>query len=176
MKITREGTDLIISDNPGCIWLLGAFFIGVGSVFVFGGSGGYVYLEQHPRWVALVHVFLGAGAVVCGLWQIVQHPMRRLVISRTAETIALRERGFFNGGRRTFRFAETERFRLETEKDSDGDDCFWLVLELRNGERLRVSSYAGHDEAVQRSVMFEANQFIYRQMPTHADENRRQIM
>ena len=53
MKITREGTDLIISDNPGCIWLLGAFFIAVGSVFVFGGSGGYVYLEQHPRWVAL---------------------------------------------------------------------------------------------------------------------------
>jgi hypothetical protein len=167
VKIERNGQILTIKETPGCLWIFGLFFALIGSMFVYGALGGYSNYEQATRWIIAAHLFAGLCAVGAGYWIIYKAPITRITIDRGTETLTYRKKGLSGRSDRVFRFRDIERFLVLEDRDSDGDPVFALGFELTDGEVISISAIQTPDESFKRDLVFRANEFIYKQMPSY---------
>lgn len=122
MQIIPTPTGVIVKDSPGCHWLLGALFIGAGSVFVVGPSS-----VDEMRTLAG-----GAGAIAAatGIWVIRRAPRSVLIID--GDLVRLRGE--------TFRTADIENVRLIVSEDDEGNAVYQIRLAMRGGAEVPVSA------------------------------------
>lgn len=166
MKIERTNQTLTIKETPGCLWLFGLFFACVGATFVYGAAGGYSNFEQIQQYVLIAHMFMGVAAVAAGYWIIFKAPITRIIIDRSSETVSYSKRGIAGSSSANYRFEDIRGFTLVEDLDNDGDKIFALGLELADGELLNISALQSHDEQFKRDFVFQANEFMYKQMPS----------
>lgn len=167
MKVERTPTVLTIREAPGCIWLLGAFFIIVGAFFVYGASGGYSNFYEITYGVMLVHIFLGTCAVAAGVWVIFSSPRIVIRVDRNTETVTIRQSRLGGSTTKTYSFEEVRGCSLLEDMDSDGDPVWSVQLETMDGDRIRCSSFASSSREFTSDIAFELTTFMYKQMPSY---------
>ena len=166
MKIERTNQTLTIKETPGCLWLFGLFFAGVGATFVYGAAGGYSNFAGIQQYVLVAHMFIGVAAIAAGYWIVFRAPITRIVIDRSSVTISYSKRGISGSSSAKYTFDDIRGFSLIVDIDQDGDPIFSLGLELVDGELLTISALQSHDEQFKRDFVYQANEFMYKQMPS----------
>ena len=166
MKISQTENELVIRETPGSLWLFGLFFAVIGAVFVYGSLGGFTNAEEVPQSAIYLTFFMGAIAVGAGIWIIYQAPVSKIVVSRVAETVVYIRYGLSGRRESRFGFGEIRKFSLVEEKDSEDDPIWSLGMELANGQTIKISSLASHDEKFKRDFVFRINEFMRKQIPS----------
>ena len=169
MKVERTPTVLTVREAPGCMWILGAFFILVGALFVYGASGGYSNYYEMSYGAMAVHILLGACAVAAGVWMIFTSPRILIRVDRNSETVTVRQSRLGGSSTRSFAFDDVASFSLFEDLDSDGDSVWVLQLETESGEAIRCSSYAWSSREFTSDIAFELSSFMYKQMPSYRE-------
>ena len=181
MKLRQTENELIINEAPGCLWIFGLFFAGVGAIFVYGSLGGFSNSSEVGPWALALSFLMGSAGVATGFWIIFHAPVTKVTVDRKEKTVLHTQRGLFGKRENLYRFDQVRDFCLIEEVDDEGDPIWSLGLELSEGERVRISSLASHSERFKREFLFQANQFMHRQMPSYRetfeteDENDRGI-
>lgn len=169
MNIAEHGQQLTISETPGCLWFLGAFFMLVGAAFIYGASGGYSNYADVPRYALILHFIGGTVALVVGVSLIFMAPMTRITIDRVTKTLHLKRRGFVDRIDRYYRFDEITDFCVIEGRDTDGDPIWSLSIDFSDGSDMKISAIESHDETKIRDIAFRANEFMYKKMPSFED-------
>jgi hypothetical protein len=171
VKIERSGQTLTIKETPGCLWIFGLFFASIGAMFVYGALGGYSNYDQAARWIIAAHLFGGLCAIAAGYWIVYKAPITRITIDRSAETVTYKKKGLSGRSDRVLRFSEIERFLVLEDRDDDGDPIYSLAFELADGEVVSISAISSLVESFKRDFVFQANEFLYKQMPSYRTAN-----
>lgn len=170
MRVRRQSpNELILQETPGCFWIFGSLFCLVGAVFVYGSLGGFSNYEDASFWALFLSFFLGAMALAVGFVIIFQTPVTKLVFDRLSETVVLERYGLAGKRKSVYKFGEIKQFFLIEEKDDEDKPVWSLAMHLASGETVSISSMPSHSEDERRQVVFETNQFMYKQMPSHRD-------
>lgn len=169
MKIERDGQTLTISETPGCVWLFGAFFVVIGAAFVYGASGGYSNYDGATRFEIAAHFIGGLTAVTVGFGVIWYAPLTWITIDRNTESVTLKRRGLSGRTHRVYRFDEVKEFFILEDVDSDGDPVWTLGMELADSEIVEISVFKTPDEKFKRDIAFQANEFMYKPLPSYRD-------
>jgi hypothetical protein len=169
MKSKQTANKLIIQETPGCLWFVGLFFAAIGGIFVYGALGGLTDYGSQPIWMLTAAFVMGSIAVGVGIWIIYRAPLTKLVFGRRDKTLLYTTYGLAGKRETVYGFDEIELFRLIEERDSEGDMIWSLGMNLADGETIKVSSMASHAENFKRDLVFQANEFMYKQMPAAAD-------
>jgi hypothetical protein len=172
MKLTQNENELTIGEAPGCLWIFGLFFAIIGGAFVYGSLGGFSNYAEVGPWGLAASFFMGSTGVAAGFWIIFHAPVTKVTVDRKARTAVHTQRGLFGKKERSYRFDLVREFCLIEEVDGDGDPIWSLGLELSDGERVRISSLASPAESFKRDFVFQANQFMGRQMPSYRDPSK----
>ncbi len=165
MQTEQTNNELIIRETPGCLWIFGLFFAIVGGSFVYGALGGFSNWGEQSLWTLALAFLMGSIAVAAGIWIIYGAPVTKVIINRVENTVQMTRYGLFGKRESYYDFAEIERFRLVEEKDTEGDDVWFLGMELTDGETIKISSFASHDERFKSNFVFQTNEFTRKQMP-----------
>jgi hypothetical protein len=168
MQIEKTPNELVIRETPGCLWIFGLFFALVGGVFVYGALGGFSDFGRQTLWTLAIAFVMGAIGVAVGVWIIYGAPITKVVIDRIDDTVVIKRFGLFGRRENQYAFEEVEQFRLIEEEDDEGSLIWSLGMELTNGETIKISSHPSHDERFKRDFVFQANEFMFKQLyPAH---------
>ena len=136
MRLIERGTSIEVRDTPGCLWLLGAWFIAGGALAI---AMPFIATNRDALgWGAkAVAIVIGLGVFAGGAYTLASTHWFRLrldPLSRRAEL----ERGGPFGRRETipFSFADVRSVEVRPGRDSDGDPVFELRIWLRSGQFL----------------------------------------
>lgn len=172
MKLEQTDNKLVVKEAPGCIWILGLFFIGVSGTIVYGSLGGFTNYREIPQWQVIVAFVMGSFGVMAGYGIIWAAPVTRLVIDKQHNILTHTRRGINGKTKKIYTLDQIKEFTLIDEADSDGDPIYFLGLELASGEKVKISSLSSHDESYKRDFLFKANTFLGKQLPSYGrDEN-----
>ncbi len=166
MQTEQTENELIIRETPGCLWIVGLFFALAGGTFVYGALGGFSNWRDQSLWTLVVAFLMGSIAVAAGIWIIYGAPITKVIIDRVEDTVRMTRYGLFGKRESYYDFAEIERFYLVEEKDTEGDDIWFLGMELTDGETIKISSFASHDERFKSNFVFQTNEFTRKQIPS----------
>ncbi|MBX3296639.1 MAG: hypothetical protein KF762_13125 [Acidobacteria bacterium] len=170
MKLRKNGETMTISQNMGCFWLFGSFFVVIGLMFVYGASGGYSNFAEASWILLLAHFCFGVVGVAAGLWFISTHPAISVTIDKNEQLVTLLTRGVFRRSERTFEFGQIRKFEVVEDIDSDGDTVWMLELVTISGESIPISSVPSPAESSKRGPAFEANAFLGRKPPLYLSD------
>ena len=142
MRLTESPGRLVLSDTPGCIWVLGLAFVGSGTLVLTVP----VFAPEWATfvwWERLAVLAIGASHLAAGLWTIRLHPATRLELDRARGAGLHRVR---HPGQRaptitTFRLTEVRDVALVESRDSDGDPVFALRLRLSEGREVQLQGH-----------------------------------
>ncbi|MGQ0541993.1 MAG: hypothetical protein ACT4O9_09115 [Blastocatellia bacterium] len=169
MKIRRSENALVFRETPGCLWVFGLFFAIIGSMFIYGSLGGYSNYNEASPWVIAAHLFGGICAVAAGYWVIFRAPVTTVTIDRKEKIVRLKRRGLSGKHDRAYTFDEVIEFRLIKDIDSDGDNVWSLGVEIVEDKTIKISAISSPDESFKRDLVFQANQFMQKKMPTYKE-------
>ena len=110
----------------------------------------------------------GLAAIGAGYWIIFMAPVTTVTIDRVLQTVTHRRRGISGSSENSYQFSEISGFQLIEERDSDNDPVWSLGLDLRSGETVKISSLPSPVENIKRDLVFQANEFMGKQMPSYA--------
>src|SRR5688500_6881440 len=95
MKSEQNANELTIQETPGLLWILGALFLFVGGIFVYGSLGGFTNADEVPQYAIYLSFFMVAIAVAAGLWIIYRAPVTKISVNRLSHTISVTKFGLF---------------------------------------------------------------------------------
>jgi hypothetical protein len=164
MHIRQTENQLVITETPGCVWILASLFLLVGGAFVWGALGGFVDWHLHSPLLLAAALLMGAASVAAGVWLIGRAPVTTIVIDRIDDLVTWTQRGIFGTTEEVFCFDEIDQFRLVSDFDDEGARIWTLGLELFDGRLLTVGSLPSHFEENEQRYVFAANNFIRKQL------------
>lgn len=160
MRVERAPDKLILRDAPGCLWLFGAFFIAVASVFVYGSVGGFTDYDQVPRYALVFSFVMGAIGIAVGVWQISAHPFSKVIIDKRFATVILTRVGLRGKNASVYNFFEIRDFFVTEGEDDEGGKLWRLALRLENGETVELSKVWERNESECRDTAQFANEYL----------------
>lgn len=165
MQFERIDNELIIRETPGCLWIFALLFLVVGGLFVYGSLGNFTNQSSVPFWLITVAFVMGSIGCAVGLRLIHRSPITKIVVDRDSETVAYTTYGLTGRTHKVYHFDEIEEFCLIEDRDSEGGLIWSLGMEIAGGETIKISSLESHDEIFKRDFVFQANEFMGKQMP-----------
>lgn len=166
MQTEQTESELIIRETPGCLWIFGLFFAFVGGIFVYGALGGLADYDKQALWMLAMAFVMGAIGVGTGIWIIYRAPITRVVINGIENEVLMMRYGLFGKQKAYYNFDEIEQFCLIEEQDSEGDKIWSLGMKLIDDETIKISSLPSHDERFKSNFVFQANEFMQKQLPS----------
>ena len=167
MQTEQTENELIIRESPGCLWIFGLLFVIVGGFFIYGSVIGFTHYGREITWMLVLTFVLGSSALSTGVWIIYGAPITKVIINRVENTVSIMCLGLLGRRETLYYFDEIEQFCLVAEKDSKGDDVWFLGMNLTNEETVKISLFASHDELFKYNFVFQANEFTRKQTPLH---------
>lgn len=167
MKLIRSQGRVVIKDNPGCIWLLGLFMGTEGCFAIYGALGGFSNRNEVSAFALIITFVIGAAIIAASVWVITSKAISTIIIDRNTETVTHTSIGVKGKKTRTYLFSDIRRFYLIQDTDSEGDPIWSLAMQLITGETIDLSAMESHDEKYKQDFVFEANTFIYKEMPSY---------
>ena len=164
MHTEQTENELIIRETPGCLWIVGLFFVFVGGVFVYGSLGGLADYERHTAWMLALAFVMGAIGVCAGVWLIYNAPITKIVVNRIENTVLMTRYGLLRDQKFAYNFDDIEGFCLTEDVDDEGDPIWYFALKLTNDDTINITSLASHSETYERQYVFRANEFMHKQL------------
>lgn len=162
MKVFQTQNQLIIKENPGCLWIFGLFFAAFGILFVYGAFSGFFIFGSEIPWAGNLTFFLGLFGIAIGIWTIHKTPISNLEIDKSENQVILIRWGIFGKRTEVFHFDEIERFCLIEEQNNN-----WLFgLKLFDGETISITSLGKHPENYEEKYVYPINVFIGKELPS----------
>lgn len=165
MQTKQTTNELTFQETPGCVWIFSSILLIVGGLFVYGSIGNFTNNSTVEFWLIPITFLLGLIAVAAGVWLIYKSPATKLVFDLTDETLLYTTYELTGKKQTLYDFEEIELFRLIEERDSEGASVWSLGMELSDGETIKVSSLPRHDEKFKHDLVFQANEFMSKQIP-----------
>ena len=165
MHTEQTPNELIIRETPGCLWIVGLFFVFVGGVFVYGSLGGLTDYDSHSAWMLALSFGMGAIAVAVGVWIIYIAPITKIVVDRIENIVSMTRYGLFGKQETFYNFDNIKYFCLTEDVDDEGSPVWYFAMKLDDGEIIKITSLASHSETYERQYIFQGNEFMRKQMP-----------
>jgi hypothetical protein len=165
MQSEQTQNELIISETPGCVWIMGLFFALVGGILVYGALGGFTDWGLHPFWTLALTFLMGSSAVGVGVWIFYGAPITRVVIDRIENSVEMTRYGLFGKRESIYDFAEIKEFCLIEDEDDESNRIWYLGMKLTDDELVKISSHPSHDEQFKQNFVFQINEFMDKQLP-----------
>jgi hypothetical protein len=143
MRIEQRGNVLIARATPGCMWILGLWFVAGG---VLGMAMTFLASNAHELewWGRLLVFSIGAGCAAAGLFVIAGVPAIRSVFDRASGRAIVTTAGLRTRSRVEFACRDVCVVDLEQTKDSDGDPMYRVRVWLRDGRAILLQSQPMH--------------------------------
>lgn len=162
MKVFQTSDQLIIKENPGCLWIFGLFFAALGILFVYGAFNGFVLFGTQIPWAANLTFLLGLAGILVGIWTINNTPISNLEIDKAENRVTLIRWGIFGKRKEFFHFDEIEKFCLFEKQNNN-----WAFgLKLNGGETILITSLGKHPENYEDKYVYPINVFIGKELPS----------
>jgi hypothetical protein len=147
VRITRDGGQITIRDQPGPFWGLGLFLLAGGLVAIAMPLGLATNAGALEPWERLASMGIGLGVSAGALFWLARNPATRVELDLTGRHLRLVRFGL--SGRVVLRFAFNDIAGVEVEQgtDDEGGLTSRPALRLRTGERILLSELWSHDEA-----------------------------
>ena len=165
MKVFQTSDNLIIKENPGCLWLLGLFFAAFGVLFIYGAFNGFILFGIQTPWAVNLTFLLGLLGIAVGVWTIHKTPINNLEIDKLEKQIILSRWGIFGKRTSVYYFEEIEKFRLFEAKTANGSVNWTFGIELIDGEKIPVTSLGNQPEDYENKYVYPLNVFIGKELP-----------
>lgn len=165
MKVYQTQNDLIIKENPGCLWIFGLFFALIGILFVYGAFNGFYLFGIQATWAAGLTFLLGLTGIAIGIFVIYKTPISHLKIDKSENEVNLIRWGIFGKKDDVYYFDEIERFCLIENQTSKGLSLWSFGLELIDGEQIKITSLGQHAEDYEDKYVYPLNVFIGKILP-----------
>jgi hypothetical protein len=143
MKSLSSPDGLTLTDSPGCFWLFGAFFCGIGGASILAAISSMA--EYYPAWQIGLAVGLGLAAMAAGIYLIYNAPGSRVVIRKTRNEFNVSHRGLFRREELSFRLNDIRGIYIVQGKDIDGDPVFTIRFQSTDGRELPLTHLWLHD-------------------------------
>ena len=140
LQVKSDSERLIIRDHSGWMWVLGLMFLAGGSLVLLA-----LWFGVRPNsaaWVPWAIAAIGIAHVSTGAWLLTSSPGIRVTLRYDRLVLELTRRWLVLRRTRVIHLDEMRGFYVHKTEDSDGDDVFYLELDLRNGETVRLHSVA----------------------------------
>lgn len=164
MKIEQTQNNLIIKENPGCLWIFGLFFAAFGGLFIYGGLNGFYFFGTQSDWAVALTFLLGLAGIGIGLWVIYQNPINNLEINKPKSSVAITRWGIFGKRVEVFHFDEIERFCLLERGNNQNLTAWDFGLQLIDGEQIAITSLGTHAEDYESKYVYPINVFIGKEL------------
>lgn len=169
MQINEHGDIMVIRQKPVIVWLVGVFFVVVGSLFLYGSFGGYSNINEMTPTEKILHMLFGSAAIFAGICTIYTAPSVILTIDRSRRMLSFKRRNIFKPKASEYSFDDVSGFTVTEDRDSEGDPIWNLTLNLTHGDEINISSFGSPDEQFKRDFAFRANGFMYKHLPSVTD-------
>ena len=162
MKVLQTQNQLIIKENPGCLWLFGFFLAAFGILFIYGGFNGFVLFGIQAPWAVGLTFLLGLLGLGIGFLAIYKHPIHTLEIDKLENEVTLIRWGIFGKRTEIYRFDEIERFSL-----IQGQNASWYFgIVLTDGKKIPITSLGNYPEDYENKFVYPVNVFIGKELPS----------
>lgn len=166
MKVFQTQDNLVIKENPGCLWLFGLFFAFFGAVFIYGAFNGFVFFGIQTPWTVSLTFLLGLLGLAVGFWAIYQNPINNLEIDKITNAVTVVSWGIFGKRTTVYHFDEIERFCLIERKNRKGKSVWSFGIEFVDGEQVTITSLGQHTEDYKNKYVYPINVFIGKELPS----------
>jgi hypothetical protein len=160
MKVTQAGDQLALHDSPGCFWLLGLFFVTIGSLFVAGPLGLFSNVEEVSAPVRALTLLMGLVAVGTGLYVIDSAPTTHVVLDARTGELRLKRRGLFRRETVEHSLSEIAAVYVEESEDSEGDAVFRPAMKMWTGKEIPLSALWLHPSAGCEGTVETVKEFL----------------
>lgn len=167
MKVEESVNTIKIDETPGCLWIVGLFFVVIGGIFLWGTLGGFSNWNEIETWELAVAFFICVGGIAAGVWIISSGPIARVAIDRVENTVSINKYGFFGKRSRFYRFEEVQHFYLIENTDSDDEPTWSIGMRLISGETIPITALSVSAEEYQQGYVFQFNEFMRKEMPSY---------
>src|SRR5687768_13864279 len=121
MVVHETPTQLTLRDTPGCMRVLGGFFLAGGSLALYGGLGGFSNSGGLSLLERLAVLAIGLSHLLGGGWVVWGARTVRAVFDRAAGRVTIERWGLGRRSEVAYAIAELRGIVVEESKDSDGD-------------------------------------------------------
>ena len=160
MKIKETDEELILTEIPVMAWLACLFAAAIGGVLLYTGSGGMSGSEKLVGWQIALLFIMGGFAFLVGTFYLSTLPITKVIINKKHKIISIKKYGLFGKLEEVYKLSDVKEFSLIAEKDSDGDSFFPIVLSLKDGQEIKITSSGSHSEEYMNEFVFPANEYI----------------
>lgn len=166
MKVFQTPNNLIIKENPGCLWLFGIFFAAFGGLFIYGAFNGFVFFGVQTPWAVTLTFLLGLLGIGIGVLSIYQNPINNLEIDKIKNEVRVISWGVFGKRTSVYHFDEIERFCLIESKNKQNRTIWSFGIEFIEGEKIVITSLGQHAEDYESKYVYPLNVFIGKELPS----------
>jgi hypothetical protein len=153
---------LVLSDRPGCFWLLGLFFVAIGGLFLAGVAGLFTNAEDLSLAARALIALMAAAAVGAGIYLIHRSPGSHARFDAGAGRLALKRYWPFYSSTRTVYLSDVAATYAEKSEDTEGSLVYRPTIRLCCGEEIALSSLWQHDQAGVERVVADVEAYLSR--------------
>ena len=150
LRVAQDKEEIIIRELPIGSWIGAAAIIVVLSVLV-----GYLYFSEAT--VSQIWLVVFCGGAFISIFQALLSPLTTIRINKPGQTVAVRKQSLFTYSFKVYSFSEiADVISVETVDGGRGTKLYQLVMPLKNGERIELSTPDGS----KRSQYYDAVSLI----------------
>jgi hypothetical protein len=152
MNVSQDHDCLKLRDLPSNLWVVGASFIFLATIFICKGMGVLFAFETAPLWVGGLELSLGLFGLVAGIFAFLHNPMIAAEFTPLCNRVAVRKQGLLFATPLEMPLQQIAEIEVGEFKGIQGDPAYCLQLKTVSGEKIQLSAgwtpgKAPHDEA-----------------------------
>jgi hypothetical protein len=159
MNVSQKQERLVLRDTPGSLWLAGAAFIFLATIFISKGVALLIEVEHSPLWVAGLVLLLGLFGLLAGVGAIMRNPMIAAEFNPERNLVEVRKQGLLPSQPVEVPLQYIAGVEVAEFQSQQGDHSYCLQLTTTNGQKIPLSATwtqgkKTHDDAALRIRCF----------------------
>lgn len=159
MNVSQKQERLVLRDVPGSLWLAGAAFIFLATIFISKGVALLIEVEHSPLWVAWLVLLLGLFGLLAGVGAIMRNPMIAAEFNPERNLVEVRKQGLLPSPPVEVPLQFIAGVEVAEFESQQGDHSYRLQLKTTNGLKIPLSATwthgkQSHDDAALRIRCF----------------------
>jgi hypothetical protein len=160
MQIESEANHLVLKDNPGCFWLLGAFFVAAGAFVCLGVAGLFSNADELMLLERLFAILVGIASIIAGAYMILRAPSSRVDFDIERRVAVIKRRRLFYSKIIRLPFEEIYGFAVDEKRHSDDSAVYRAAVVLDGGQVVPLSELWLNDRTWVKLTIHQVSQTL----------------